>query len=65
MIKKIKPYFCSNCRVNLRGKPIPKKEQHLFGADYFGREIGQYDMEQDITVSFICPNCGHNPFVEK
>lgn len=58
-IRKIKSYFCPSCKADLRGGVIPKKDQHLFGADHFGREIGLYDMEQDRTISWKCPDCGH------
>jgi len=35
----------------------------MYGATkttgHWGREIGIYDMEKDRTVSWRCPDCGH------
>lgn len=57
VILKIKPYRCKRCHVNLRGKKIPKKDQLVYGADHFGREVGSYSLYEDKTIYFSCPDC--------
>ena len=49
---------CPHCGVSLQGAPIPPESQHLYGATHFGREVGQYDMDKDMTVAYRCPDCG-------
>ena len=49
---------CPHCGVDLQGNPIPKKDQHLFGATHFSRKIGVYDRDKDRTVEYQCPDCG-------
>lgn len=51
--------FCRNCNANFQGEPIPKKDQHLFGATHFSRKIGIYSMETDRTEEYQCPDCQH------
>lgn len=58
-IRKVKDYFCLKCGVSLRGAKVAKKSQHLYGVTHFGREIGNYSMKEDRTVSWSCPDCGH------
>jgi len=43
------PLQCPHCKADLR--------DHRTGPP-FKREIGQYDMDEDRTVAFICPDCG-------
>jgi len=52
--------YCPKCDADWRGKPIPREHQHLYATDtgYFSRLIGQYDMNQDRTTSWLCPDCG-------
>lgn len=54
---------CPKCNADLRGDPIPDeyiKEGHYGeGATHFYRTIGIYSMEQDRTVAWKCPDCGH------
>jgi len=57
-IRHVEDYFCPHCGVSLRGDPIPRKSQHVFGCDHFGREIGIYDIASDRTVMWKCPDCG-------
>jgi len=50
---------CPQWGVDLQGKPIPEDEQHLFGATHFNRKIGIYDMNEDRTTHYRCPDCDH------
>jgi len=44
---------------DLTGGPIPEESQHLYGGKtHFSRRVGYYDMTQDRTVSWSCPDCG-------
>jgi hypothetical protein len=51
--------FCPKCKADLRGDPIPEKDQYLFGTTHFSRKIGYYDTEQDRTTMWLCPDCEH------
>lgn len=52
--------YCPNCNANLQGSPIPKDQQHLFGATHFGRKIGIEDpMVYDGVSWWGCPDCNH------
>lgn len=51
---------CPNCNANLQGKPIPKKDQHLFGATHFSEMIGIEDPYVYDGVSWwACKYCNH------
>ena len=55
----IKGRYCRKCRADLRGNVIPKKDREAFGGrTHFDRTIGIYDMAQDRTVRYQCPDCG-------
>lgn len=44
---------------DLRGDPIPERSQYLYGGKtHFSRMIGNYDIIEDRTVSWSCPDCG-------
>jgi hypothetical protein len=50
---------CPKCKTSLRGDPIPKKDQKVFGGHkFFGREIALYDRDLDMTTHYRCPDCG-------
>jgi ssDNA-binding Zn-finger/Zn-ribbon topoisomerase 1 len=56
-IREVKNYFCANCGISLRGSKIAKSKQHFYGVTHFGREINVYDMKEDRTVAYKCPDC--------
>lgn len=64
------PTHCPKCNADFQGDPIPEKDQHLFNRldgkpidpgwkTHFSRLIGIYDFHRDMTVSWGCPDCGH------
>ena len=51
---------CPSCGVNFNAEPIPLKNRHMYGMEkWFSRKIGIYDMHQDRTVEYMCPDCSH------
>lgn len=54
---------CPNCNADLQGDPIPQEyiEEGCYGegVTHFYRTIGIYSVEQDRTIAWACPDCGH------
>jgi len=49
---------CDKCGVSFDGGPIPDDVNHFYSSDRWNRAIGIYDLDQDRTVSYKCPDCG-------
>lgn len=50
--------ICPHCGANLIHSEIPEGDRLVFGGKkYFLRVIGIYDTDQDMTVSYQCPDC--------
>jgi hypothetical protein len=54
------PTRCPECKADLRGAPIPKKDRRHYGAETrFSRVTGVYDTRADRVTHWRCPKCGH------
>lgn len=53
------PDNCPNCNTTLIGDPIPLEDVTNYSGTHWRREIGIYDMGQDRTVAWRCPDCAH------
>lgn len=49
--------YCPYCNTNLQGKK-PLESQNSYGATHFTRKLGMYDLLEDRTVKWKCPDCG-------
>jgi len=51
--------ICPHCNADLRGEPIPEKDQHLFGGKtHFSRLIGLEISDRYDGISYwLCPDC--------
>lgn len=51
---------CPKCKADLDGGPIPEKIREHYAPPYrWSRKVGLYDQAADRTVSWLCPDCGH------
>lgn len=54
---------CPDCNADLQGDPIPQEyiDEGCYGegVTHFSRIIGIYSVEQDRTIAWACPDCGH------
>lgn len=51
---------CPFCHVSWVGDPIPQEyidEGHYAEGSHWKREIAIYDIDQDRTVAWKCPDC--------
>ena len=48
---------CDKCGVSFDDGPIPDDIRHLYQSDRWNRAIGIYDLGQDRTVAYKCPDC--------
>ena len=48
---------CPLCQADLTGEPIPKDKQEMYGHTHFSRRIGIYNLDEDRTVRYKCPDC--------
>lgn len=56
-------FNCPGCQSNWIGSPIPEKDQHLYGATHFQRQIGidgGMIGVYDGIVAHRCPDCGED-----
>ena len=56
------PKKCPNCKADFTGELIPKKyrDKGWYGKHtHYSRVIGLYDMDQDRTIAYRCPDCGY------
>ena len=53
--------FCPNCKIDLRGEPIPEKYKEFYeeSVTHYSRLIGVYDLKQDRVVLWKCPDCNY------
>lgn len=55
--------YCPECNADLRGDQIPPEQadsyagEYIDGKKYFSKWIGIYDLYQDRTVAWMCPEC--------
>jgi len=56
--------YCPECGTDWQGKPIPQgsinKGYYRKGLTHFSKLLGYYDVNQDRTVSWHCPECAHS-----
>ena len=51
---------CPVCGADWDGGPIPEEIREHYSPPYrWSRKIGIYDVVNDRTVAFQCPDCGH------
>ena len=49
-----------NCHANLQGDEIPEDaREHYGGKTHYRRTIAIYNAQEDRTVAWRCPDCGH------
>lgn len=58
--------ICPACDSDLTGEPIPEESlrRGFYGEwdgtpQFYSRQIGVYSWEEDRTVAWQCPDCGH------
>lgn len=54
--------YCPQCKTDLTGPAIPDEYKDMYNPDstHYQRQIGIYDMEKDMTMSYRCPDCQYN-----
>lgn len=60
MKKKFNPKAkrCPECGANWVSSIIPKESREYYSPPYFfSRLIGMYDMREDRTMYYVCPDC--------
>lgn len=51
---------CPSCKADLRGELIPEERREWYGgATHSNRVLGIYDRDLDMTVAWMCPDCGY------
>ena len=52
---------CPACGADFQGEEIPEKNRRFYaeGTTHYSRLIGIYDLEEDMTVAWRCPDCKH------
>lgn len=48
---------CPHCNVDLKGDPIPKESQKVYGSTHLTLKIGFTDIRIDSIIKWKCPVC--------
>lgn len=52
------PETCPSCHAKMQGDPIHEKHREAFGGKtHYSRIISMYDVEEDRTTHYRCPEC--------